>query len=208
MQPFRQLCLYSAISILVSEPLFRPAVSVVERFSIMQRQRRWLLSLASLAVLSGLAAINPLRRMPLSETESACVGTWTYLSPDRPAQTRIVYYFHDDRRATEEHYYLTSATPHTPRIRFHGRWHVEHDRLLVEPSRGIRGATVSASGVIREALGDSERWARPVLSRIYRIKTTEPAALMVECQRSGKNETVQIVMEPFVPETHLPASHP
>jgi hypothetical protein len=170
----------------------------------MQQHRRWLLGLVVLSVVSGLAAVNPLRPSPLSEMELACVGTWTYLSPDHDAPTRVVYYFHEDRRATEEHYYLTSATPQTPRIRFHGRWHVERDgRLLVEPSRGVRGAAVQASGAIREALGDSERWARPVLTRIYRVKATEKASLTVECQRSGKNESMQIVMEPFDPKVHL-----
>lgn len=175
----------------------------------MQRNRRWLWGLAFLSIVGSLAAVNPLRRSSLSETESACVGTWTYLGPDHTNATRIVYYFYDDRRATEEHYYLTGGRPGTPRIRFHGQWHVEHDgRLLVEPSRGVRGVAVQASGKVREALGDSERWARSVLTRIYHLKEIEPTALTVECQRSGKNETVQIVMEPFDPKTHLSARNP
>lgn len=175
----------------------------------MQRHRRWLFSLTILAVLSGLAAINPIRRTPLSELEAKCVGTWTYLSPDHSGVTRIVYHFHDDRRATEEHFYLTSATPKSPRITFHGTWSIDRDRrLVVEPSRGVRGATIRASGAIREALGDSERWARPVLTRFYQLKEAQAESLTVECQRSGKQETVQLVMERFDPHVHLQPAVP
>lgn len=165
----------------------------------MRSERRWLWSLVVLAGVCGLVAMRPLGQKPLSPTESACVGSWEYLSPDHVGTMLIVYHFRNDRRVREEHYYLTSATPTVARITMLGRWSVDRERLIIERSRGMHGAMDQTSGWIRDALGDSERWARPVLTRFYTIKSTASDALTFQCQRSGGKGTADIVMRPFDP---------
>lgn len=163
----------------------------------MQANRRWWLSLIVLTGVCGLVAMRPLGRKPLSESEAACVGSWEYLSPDHDGPTLIAYHFRADRRVREEHYYLTSATPTVPRITMLGKWEVDRDRLIVDRSRGVQGAVDQTSGLVRDALGDSERWARPVLTRFYKIKETATNSLTVECQRSEGKGSVEIVTTPF-----------
>ncbi len=165
----------------------------------MQSSQRWLWSFIVIAGLCGLVAMRPLGHKPLSPLEEACVGRWEFLSPDHQAPTLMVYHFQADRRVREEHYYLTSATPTVPRITMLGQWSVEGKRLTVDRSRGVTGALDHTRGWIRDALGDSERWARPVLTRFYQVQATSADSLTVTCQRSGGKGTVEIVMKPFDP---------
>lgn len=160
------------------------------------RSRLWAIVGMVLGV-CGLIAMRPLGRVPLSDKETACVGQWEFFSPDHAAATLIVYDFRKDRRVREEHYYLTSATPTVPRITMLGAWHVDGDRLIIERSRGVTGMLDQGRGWVRDSLGDSERWPRPVATRFYRVKATSSDALTVECQRSGGAGTVEVVMKPF-----------
>jgi hypothetical protein len=69
----------------------------------------------------------------LREPERALVGTWTFLEPSRP-DTRIVYRFYSNGRATEEHYCLKSASPTVPAIRTEGVWELDTDGTLIVDS--------------------------------------------------------------------------
>lgn len=165
----------------------------------MQSSSRWMWSGVVIALLCGLVAMRPLGHKPLSPIESACVGQWEFLSPDHNHPTLIVYHFQADRRVREEHYYLTSGRPTVPRITMLGQWFVDGKRLTVDRSRGVTGALDQTRGWVRDALGDSERWPRPVLTRFYQVEATSADSLTVTCQRSGGKGTVEVVMRPFDP---------
>ena len=138
------------------------------------------------------------RPAPLTPTEARCVGSWTYLSPDHAAKTRIVYRFGADRSVCEEHYYLTSAWPDVPRITMRGQWGVDASgRMTVEPSGGAAYLRDSLSGWLNEYLDDGRQaWPRPVLRRIYGVKSASTQGIQFEANRSGGGRT-RITMTPF-----------
>ncbi len=179
----------------IDDPIFILEMCIMQ--ARVRRQGLW--SGIFIGVVCGMVAMRPLGRTPLSPVETACLGQWEYLSPDHTAPTLIVYHFRENRRVCEEHYYLTSATPTVPRITMLGQWYADGDRLIVDRSRGAIGALDQSRGWVRDALGDSERWPRPVLTRFYQIKSTATDALTVQCQRSGGKGNVEIVMRPFDP---------
>lgn len=148
--------------------------------------------------LSIAACVALAHHAPLSATEVACVGSWTYLSPDSSSPTRIVYHFGSDRSVREEHFYLTSAYPDVPRITMRGQWRVDADgRMTVEPSTGIS----YVSDLLSKTLGDhfdngKEGWARPILRRFYKITSVTNRGIQATAAGSGGTQ-IELKMEPL-----------
>jgi hypothetical protein len=134
----------------------------------------------------------------LTGRERALVGTWSFFEPDDP-HVRIVYRFHPNGRATEEHYDLKSARPTVPTIRMEGVWHVESDGTLVaEAATGPVGWWLEAARWGRETAGQPGNSHR-MLRRFYRDTRVDEAGLharVSRSSRSGKSQTVELVMEP------------
>lgn len=133
----------------------------------------------------------------LSEREWALVGSWTFFRPDNP-DVRIVYRFHRNGRATEEHYYLKSAQPTVPTTRMEGVWHVESDGTLVaEAATGPLGWWLETARWGRETAGQPGNGHR-MLRRFYRDTHVDEVGLHTRVSRqsaAGKSELVEIVME-------------
>lgn len=144
----------------------------------------------------------------LTKAESVIVGSWAYISPDHKGKTAIVYHFAADRRVREEHYYLTSAWPNVPRMTMVGKWSVDKDgRLTVEPDSGLSYVQNSMSGWLNEYFDDGRQaWAKPILTRFYRIKSATINGIQVDCNLSGGRPT-SISMLPFIGDPTAVQSH-
>ncbi len=134
----------------------------------------------------------------LTPMEKRLVGAWSFPRPGDPS-TLHVYRFRDDGRVVEEHYYLTSATPTTPRLRMHGVWRIESDgRLVVERPEGMDGAMVEVSRQIRNFGGD-QKYDHPLLRRTYKLITADATRLTFRHRRlldSGQYEEAELMMVP------------
>lgn len=148
----------------------------------------------SLAVVCGSLAVLILayfatrsRQPALTAPERLLVGSWAYISPDHKGKTAIVYHFGDNRQVREEHYYLTSASPTVPRTTMVGRWSVDKDsRLTVEPNSGLSYACDSMRGWLNEYFDNGiQAWSRPILTRLYDVRSTASSGIQVDCNRSG-----------------------
>lgn len=134
----------------------------------------------------------------LTAPESRLVGSWAYISPDHKGRTAIVYYFGANRQVREEHYHLTSASPTVPRTTMVGRWSVDKDnRLTVEPNSGVAYAGDSMCGWLNEYFDNGEQaWSRPILTRIYDVRSATTSGIQVDWNRSGGGRT-SVTMLPF-----------
>ena len=159
----------------------------------LRRLPRYTLLFGAILLLTTLAAVfNGLSQRGLSTTEQQYVGTWTFLSPEKPT-TRIVYHFDPHGQATEEHFYLTSATPDVPQLTMYGAWRVERDgQLVVEQSGGITGLANEASRQLRSMAGRPSSQFR-ILRRTYRLTAMDSDVLHFVVNRRGETGEYELV---------------
>jgi hypothetical protein len=171
-----------------------------------RRMRRWILG-GLVPAVALLVACGVAGHRKLTPTERQCVGSWSFTLDEQPA-TLFVYRFHDDGRVTEEHYYLTSANPTSPRLRMHGVWRIESDgRLIVDRPGGIDGVLTEAARRIQRLCGRRE-YEHRLCRRIYKLVSADAATLSCLVNRrteSGQYEETELVMKPF---TGVPPSAP
>ena len=158
-------------------------------------RKRWIV-LAIMTLVMVVMVVVAAIPSKLSVAESQCVGSWAFTEAD-DLDVQIVYHLHADRRAVEEHYYLSSASPQVPRLTFRGRWDVDSSgRLTVQPSTRFHYAGDALSGYIGSFIDNSRQaWARPVLTRFYRIEAARDDGLDLRASRDGKE--VRIRMLPY-----------
>jgi hypothetical protein len=170
------------------------------------RMRRWILG-GFVPAVALLVACGVASHRNLTPTERQCVGSWSFTLTEHPT-TLFVYHFHDDGHVTEEHYYLTSADPTSPRLRMRGVWRVESDgRLIVDRPGGIDGVLTEAARRIQRLCGRRE-FEHRLCRRIYKLVSAETAALTCLANRQtepGQYAEVELVMQPF---TGVPRSAP